>query len=256
LSERERDRTVVVNRVHPDEHHIGDQVEKMFEDEPIPGVRLVTRDVPEHARKQRGLAPGNNTTLSEGISDLPDDQFLREIVEAGQEEGVEVVLDIHGHKGHGDTPSYPYYGELARRNPLVRGVASLLRYKGVIVLPTSYYLARNLSNYVLWDLAPGTKVETLRPVLQKLGAGWRPPIRPMQEYMYVGEVSADDGRRLGFKREYEQFEPLPEGPISELGFPVGACACAWSAKLYEPTTGFWGEVAVPLRSEFDTDIAA
>lgn len=235
---------VVVNRVHPDEHYIGDQVDQLFAKRAIPGVRLVTRSIPPEAKESRGLAPGSNTVHRRGDpnGDL-DEQFLWEITEAAQH--ARVVLDVHGHKGHGDAASYAFYGELARYNPIVLGIASLLCSQGVGVQPTSSYLPSVLPHYVGWDLAIGTDVESLRPTLEKLGAGWQPPIRPMAEYGYVGEVSAADGAKYGFREEYGQFEPLPAELAVKLGLPKGACASGWSAPLYSHT-GLWGEVVVPL----------
>jgi hypothetical protein len=234
---------LVVNRVHPDECYIGDQVDQVFADGPIPGVRLITRDIPEDAREQRGLIPGNNTALLQGNPNGdPDEQFLWKIKEAAQH--AKVVLDVHGHKGHGGTASYPFYGELGRHNPVVLGIASLLRSEKALIHPISLYLAASIPTYMGWDLALGTDVKALRPILEKLGAGWCPPIRPMTEFSYVCEVSAADGAKYGFEEEYGQFEPLPATAVAKLGLPQGSHASGWSASLYSHT-GLWGEVVVP-----------
>ncbi len=233
---------VVVNRIHPNEHYIGDQVDQLFADAPIPGVRLVTRDIPEDAREQRGLAPDSNTAFRQEDPDGdPDEQFLWEIREAARH--ARVVLDLHGNR----SGVYPFYGELARHNRLVTGIASLLRSDGVVVW-TAPHLAVGLPNYVGWDLTPETDVEALRPILAELGAGWCPPTRPMTAYRFVGVVSAADGTAHDFKEEYEQFQPLPTEAAARLGLPLGSCAIDWSASLYSHT-GLWGEVIVPLPKE-------
>lgn len=233
---------VVVNRVHPNEHYIGDQVDQLFAEEAIPGVLLITREVPEDAREQRGLIPGSNTALRKGDPDGDlDEQFLWEITEAGRH--ARAVLDFHGHSRRG-AASYPFYGELARHDRLVLGIASLLRSDEALIHPTTLYLAGNLPNYVGWDLAPDTDVKTLRPMLEKLGSEWYPPVRPMREFSYVGGVSVADFDRYGFEKEYGQFEPLPAEAVARAGFPPGSCASAWSALLYSTC-----EVVVPLGQE-------
>ncbi len=232
---------VVVNRIHPDEYEIGDQVDQLFAEMSIRGVCLVTRKVPEDAREQRGLVPGSNTVFRQGNPDGdPDEQFIYEVERAAQH--ARAVLDLHAHK-HKGAASVPFYGELGRDNPLVLGIASLLHSDGAQVWSIRHLSAR-LPNYVGWDLAPGTDVEGLRPTLEKLGAGWCPPIRLMTEFSYVRSISAAEGAKCGFEEEYEQFEPLPAEAVAKAGLPPGSCASSWSASLY--TTGFWGEAVVPL----------
>jgi hypothetical protein len=235
---------VVVTEVHPDEGIIGNQVNQLFAEMLIPGVRLVTREVPMEARNQRGLVAGSNTVVRQGNPDGDlDEQFIWEIKEAAKR--ARVVIDIHAHARKG-AASYPFYGEGARRNPLVLGVASLLHSSGAVMHPAaSPHLAASLSNLAGWDLAPDTDVKALRPILERLGAGWRPPIRPMVEYRYFGAVSAADGSRCGFEEEYEQFAPLPAEALAKLGFPRECYASGWSATPYSHTD-VWGEALVPL----------
>ncbi len=234
---------VVVNRVHPDEYYIGDRVDRLFANGSIRGVRLVTRDIPQNARKQRGLVSGSNTALRQGNphGNL-DEQFLWKITQAAQQ--ARVVLDIHGHRGHGGAVSYPFYSESARHDPLVLGIASLLRSDKALIHPTTLYLAATLPNYVGWDLAPDTDVEALRPILEKLGSGWHPPIEPMVEFSYVGEISATSFSKYGFEKEYRQFEPLPAEAVARLALPQGSCASAWNASFYAV-----GEVVIPLSQQ-------
>jgi hypothetical protein len=235
--EKEED-VVVVTEVHPDEEEIARQVNEMFAEKRIRGVRLVTRPVPRHARSQRGLIPGSNTAFRQGNPDGDlDEQFVWEITKAAQH--ARVVLDVHGNKS-GD---YPFYGELARHNRLIMGIASLICSSGALVHPAPH-LAASLPNYVGWDLTPETDVEALRPILEKLGAGWCPPAKPMTEYRLVRTVSAVDGAAHGFREEYEQFEPLPPKLVAQLGLPSGSCVVDWSASLYK--TDIWGDVIVPL----------
>lgn len=241
-----KEEIVVVNRVHLDEYDIGDQVDQLFAEGPIPGVRLITRDAPEDAKEQRGRVPGSNPVLRQANRDGDlDEQFLWEIEQAAKH--ARAVVDIHGHKLKG-TASYPFYGELARHNPLALRIASLLGSDSVLVHPTTLYLPAKIPCYGGWDLAPGTDVKALRPILERLGAGWCPPIRPMVEYCYLrGIFAADVPADHGLKEKYEQFEPLPTEAVAKLGLPPGSCAFDWDASLYLHTgTGFWGEVVIPL----------
>lgn len=233
---------MVVNRVHPDEYCIGDQVDQLFAEAAIPGVRLVTREIHRRGGEQRGLVPGSNTMLrtANPAGDL-DEQFLWEITEASRH--ASAVLDIHAHRRRGEA-SYPFYGELARHNPLVRGIASLLCSNEVLIHPASLYLAGNLPHYVGWDLAPDTDVKALRPTLEKLGSGWSPPTRPMQEFVYVGGVPVTDLDKYGFAKVYRQFEPLPAKAVAKARLPEGSCASAWNAALYTTC-----EVVAPVPKE-------
>lgn len=136
---------VVVNRIHLDEYEIGDQVDQLFADMSIRGVRLVTRKVPEGAREYRGLVPGSNTIFRQGNPDGDlDEQFVYEVEQAARH--ARVVLDVHAHK-HKGAASFPFYGEPGRDNPLVLGIASLLRSDGAQVW-TTRHLAARLPNYV------------------------------------------------------------------------------------------------------------
>lgn len=230
---------VVVNRVHPNEHYIGDQLDQLFE-EKVPGVRLVTRHVPEEAREQRGLAPDSNTIFRQGNPDGdPDEQFIWEVTEAAQH--ARIVLDIHGTR----SGRYAFYGELARHNRLVTGIASLACPDKAIIW-TAPHLGAALPNYVGWDLTTNTNMEALRPTLEKLGAGWCPPTTKIRtECIFNRAVSSADGIRYGLKEEHEQFEPLPASTVAKLGLPLGSCAIDWSAPLYGHK-GYWGDVIIPL----------
>jgi hypothetical protein len=236
---RMKEGIVIVNRIHPNEYYIGDQLDQLFA-KPIPGVRLITRHIPEDAREQRGLVPGSNTAFRQGNRDGDlDEQFVWEVTEAAQY--VRAVLDVHGNR----SGSYSFYGELARHNRLVTGIASLLCSDGSLVWPTPH-LAASLPNYVGWDLIPETDVEALRPILKELGAGWCPPTTTgRKEYCFFGVISPADGTKYGFKEEHKQFEPLPAAAAAEAGLPPGSCAIDWSALLYAHK-GRWGEVVIPL----------
>jgi len=231
---------VVVNRVHFE--WTGRIVDRIFrESPPIPGVTLVTREVPEWAEGQRGFDCNIAVNWEPDPDGNRDQRFAAYVQRMCT--GADLVLDIHGIPVGRD---YPAWRLGTPPSPLVAGVASLLNSNEVIAYD-SPHLAGMLPNYVLWDLAPNTGViNRLRSYLVRLSEGWKPQVRPMTAFRYVGAVTEIQAETLRLARKYDQFERLPDGVGRALGLIEPIHAFDWDADAYSHVTGFRGELLTPL----------
>jgi hypothetical protein len=130
---------------------------------------------------------------------------------------------------------------------LVRSVAALVS-KKVIIAPhytPLHYTPRSFNA----ELARGgTSLEEVCELLVEVANGYTPPpVVGLEEYAYVGDVTAEQGRHLGLRDRYEGFEPLSDADqeaLRGIGFTQGQFyAGGWDAS-HEPQTGYRGELLV------------
>ena len=234
---------LVLNRMHLDEWP-ADRVAEILDGlMGHPGIIGFTRDAPGPGWTPRRGYDTNITSCFPGDPNgNREQQDAWRVTQLAKQ--ADLVLDIHGTRNEGW--DYPFYGAAGRTSPLVTGIAGLLGCERAAVIGAPHP-AGVLDNYVGWDLSPSTAVlAKLAGWLGDLTRGWVPPARPMAEYRMVGAIRADDALRLGLPREYPPFARLPDQAIRSLGLPTPAYAFTWGPDLYSHT-GYWGEVAVPLR---------
>ncbi len=232
---------VVLNRLHLDEWP-SDQVARILESlRDHPEITSFTRQALAPSIPKRRGHNANITQCFPGDSrGNAEERDARRITRLCR--GSDLVLDIHGNNNAVGS-DHPFYGAASRDNPLVMGVASLLGSRHGVVYVDGPHPAVTLANYVGWDLSPNTTaLGQLSSWLVAIAEGWVPATRRMREYRPVGEVLAEDGRRLGLKRVYPDFARLPDDAAKELGFPLPAFASCWNADLVGHT-GYWGEVS-------------
>lgn len=232
---------VVINRIHTDEVWVGDAADELFEGLSIPGVRFVTREVPDFARTQRGVVENIITKFEEALPDgNADEQFAHRIKEKAQH--ADLVLDLHGTR-YGE--SFGFCGDYP--SDLALGVAALLG--TTIVHCPRPHAASLIPNYAGWDISPDDvgRLKELPDLLAALTKGWSPVTPTLQHYRHAGkEVGVADAKRLGLARQYQEFERLPDSVSRLLGLSVPALALAWDADKNE-SRGYFGEVVTLHR---------
>jgi|GEM_PF-3364983 len=161
------------------------------------------------------------------------------------------VVSLHGTETEAQHAAYGVHTTTA-----AKGLASLLGLTQALIVGGNSLWAKHpdvvgveLSkegpltiNGLVKTLTLAAKSRNLSPV----------PEKPIDEYRYVGDISAEMGRQFNLPRRVGLFTevPAPYGKIvaTALGLNGTPYAHTWNADAYETRTGYWGEICERVES--------
>jgi hypothetical protein len=189
------------------------------------------------------LVSGENLST---VSPNPEGTRAECIVARYGTKAQEYDVAIHPHSTPALGSELAIYGAIA--SPLVRGIVSYLGLSRAIIRTRG--IEAVLPNTVSIEIGNDTSflsATTFQEALLSLASGALLGQAPIEEYAYIGDVSATTARRLGLRAQYETFEPLTRRDTEALNLLLGQgalelFASCWDATLFDDVTGFRGEL--------------